>query len=79
MKNVIRVRCEKGGADSRVFTDGKVYEARHHANALYEVRDDRGNVRYIIPGERCPHLVVQHDHWQQAVVGRFVVLEEAVG
>jgi hypothetical protein len=53
----ILVVCRLNGADyTTPFTDGKGYEATHYRNRLYAVTDDRGHVRYIIPGELCPHL-----------------------
>lgn len=69
------VRCIKNGSTSRIFTDGKIYEARHFKNALYEIHDDLGHSRYIIPDEPCPHLVreINRPGWYpaQVVVGRF--------
>jgi len=50
------VICRKNGGESVVFTDGKTYVAEHFKNALYQVTDDRGHIRYIIPDAPCPHI-----------------------
>ena len=55
-KPYIKVICRKNESSSAIFTDGKVYEARHIRNALYGVRDDIGYERFIIPDVPCPHL-----------------------
>ena len=53
------------------FTHGKEYEAWHHKNALWAVRDNLGHVRYIIPGHRCPHLKMTETY-----MGRFEKIGE---
>jgi hypothetical protein len=70
------VRCEKNGSDyGPPLTDGKVYEARHYANAVWAIRDDRGCERFVIPGEPCPHLqqvYETHGFTMSRSVGKFV-------
>ena len=76
MYNVINVQCQFGIAGSIVkhFTDGKVYEATHYGNALYFVKDDFGNVRYIIPNRPCPHLPPNYkEPYSNQMLGRFVI------
>lgn len=68
----LKVQCQKDGSTNTYFTDGRVYTARHHQNRLYEVKDDRGHPRFIIPGELCPHL---KSSGGGRCVGRFVIVE----
>ena len=71
------VRCEKNGADyCSPFTDGAVYEAVHHRNSLWAVQDDLGYVRFIIPGETCPHLQVRLPDYSSKCVGIFRPLDK---
>lgn len=81
MTRLITVRCDKFLSTVPHFTDGKLYEARHHVNALFSVRDDRGHERYIIPDEPCPHLPptlrdpqLSYGHWKSESLGRFVTI-----
>ena len=70
------VRCEKNSADyGPPFIDGKVYRATHFKNALWSVRDGAGHERYIIPGERCPHLSIAMRDGRSESVGRWIPVE----
>lgn len=79
----MRLVCRKNGAESKVFTDGKVYEAWQEPGREYTrvwaVQDDVGHVRYVIPGELCPHLVRQVHRAgslpTQVCVGRFEICQ----
>lgn len=81
MRDKMKVRCEKNGADyTAPFTDGKIYEATHYMNSLWEVHDDLGHSRFITPGAPCPHLQKQRQRGrtfaQSECVGRFVPVAE---
>jgi hypothetical protein len=69
------VRCEMNGADYHApFTDGREYVATHVRNRLWEVTDDKGHTRYIIPGELEAHLqkLSERGDGCSQPVGRFV-------
>lgn len=55
---MIRLVCRKNGADSRVFTDGKIYTEVSFAGNLVGILDDFGTLRFVLPDEPSPHLVV---------------------
>lgn len=54
--DLMKVRCEKRGASSNIFTDQKIYEVTHVKGPLYEIFDDKGIPRVIIPNAPCPFL-----------------------
>lgn len=73
----MKVICQKNGASSKVFTDGKVYETFQDSlldptSKLKAIKDDVGYTRYIIPDEPSPHLVFVNTLGIQVVVGSFV-------
>lgn len=69
----ITVRCVFGpfGSPVRHFTDQKCYTATHYKNSLYELRDDRGHVRYVTPDEPCPHLPPPQKEYRSFLLGKF--------
>lgn len=74
----MRLRCVKNSAESKVFTDGKVYEEVCRQGNLVGIRDDFGDLRYVLPNEPSPHLVqripdtnLYYLPGSQRVVGRF--------
>lgn len=79
-----KVRCEKRQSHCPYFTDGKVYEAHQKFSGdlplrVYEVRDDRGNARVIVPdGEPCPHFTTSAypRDLRSLLAGRFHLIEE---
>jgi hypothetical protein len=73
----VKVICQKNGATSKVFTDGKVYETFQDSlidpkSKLKAIKDDVGYTRYIIPDELSPHLVIVNALDIQIPVGKFV-------
>jgi len=78
MESII-VKCCMNGSDVTNFTDGKLYRATKPRPdlAVYEIKDDNGHVKVILPGEKSPHLVRQTDFrgWRtQKPVGVFEVV-----
>lgn len=78
----LMVRCEKNGSPARNFTDGMMYVAYPGEGNTYEVNDNFGQRRVILPNELSAHLMkvwtsplgtssLLHD---QRAVGRFVVI-----
>ncbi len=58
-QRLLRVLCEKNGGHCVYFTDGQIYDAHqdpYGTGRLYDLVDDRGDVRTIIPEERTPHI-----------------------
>jgi hypothetical protein len=75
----VKVICRKNGADSRVFTDGKIYAAYprgSNGSKLVQVRDDRGHARFTFPGEPCAHLTKALPGGRQECVGWFEIVKE---
>jgi hypothetical protein len=76
----MKIRCEKRNSRCSYFTDGKTYEARQMFSGdlplkTYEVRDDRGNTRVVIPdGSPCPHFYTGEQcgpNMRELLAGRF--------
>lgn len=76
----IKVKCLKNGAESSIFTDGKLYEARNLFKSVYEIFDDKGYPRLIIPNNLSPLLKKWHRIGENAVAGKivgcFLIVEE---
>jgi hypothetical protein len=58
----MQVRCRLNGAETKLFTDGKVYKAYKELGKEYcrtwTLVDDLGHERVILPDQVCPHLNV---------------------
>lgn len=76
----MRVTCEFRFGWSRVFTDGRVYQAyqtrEQQGLRVWTVRDDKGHERVILPEEPCAHLPCGVGP-SSDTFGRFVPVEEA--
>jgi len=69
------VRCEFAPLTrSTRFTNGAVYKAFQcfEGARVYDVIDDLGIVRTIIPDEPCPHLTPLEGPYGSRDLGRFV-------
>lgn len=78
----MQVRCKLNGAETSIFTDGKVYDVRAQTNRALTIIDDKGHERVVIAGQPCPHL---NRYWKDGVwpyshqepVGVFEAVETA--
>lgn len=69
------VRCEFAPLTrSTRFTNGAVYKAYQcfKGARVYDVIDDSGIVRTIIPDEPCPHLTPMEGQYGSRDLGKFV-------
>ena len=55
------VICRKNGANSGIFTDGKVYDVRSSTGTAYVIFDDKGYQRIILIGVPSAHLMLWGD------------------
>lgn len=67
--------CRKNGSQAGHFTDGKVYESRTKTGNLFNIIDDLGHARAIIPDVPCPHLMFSRGY-SQYPVGIFETVKE---
>lgn len=75
--NTLKVRADEGLCRSPYFTHGRVYVARQvDGLRIFEVTDDIGHTRVIIPGEPCPHFVMPFGTMHNSDRGRFVPVDE---
>ncbi len=83
----MQVRCRLNGAETKLFTDGKVYKAYKERGkeycSVWTIVDDLGRERVISPDCVSPHLnVYWRDHnWpyhHQKPVGVFETVNNVV-
>lgn len=73
----LNVRADQGLCHSPYFTHGKVYVARQVGDLnVFEVTDDIGHTRIIIPDDPCPHFVMPFITMNNSDRGRFLTVRE---
>lgn len=59
-----QVRCRLNGAETTLFTDGKIYKVFAQTNGALSILDDIGRERVVIADQKCPHL---NRYWKSSI------------